>query len=186
MLVTPTGLPEVMLIEPVVHGDERGFFFESYNRREYEKAGIDAVFVQDNVSRSSRGALRGLHYQFPAEQGKLVGVLEGEVFDVVVDIRAGSPSFGQWISAALSAQNHHMLWIPPGFAHGFCALSEHALFAYKCTAFYDPESEGTIRWDDPAIGIDWPLENPILSDKDAQASRLGEVAEDRLPKFTGA
>ncbi len=182
MKITQTNLPGVLLIEPKVLGDARGFFMETYNARRYSEAGLSAAFVQDNLSFSRRGTLRGLHYQNPHVQGKLVYVLQGEVFDVAVDIRVGSPSFGQWLGTVLSADNKRQLYVPPGFAHGFCVTSETALFAYKCTDFYDASAEGSILWNDPAIGIVWPLSDPLLSEKDRQAPRLAEVPRERLPK----
>ncbi|MCX7241634.1 MAG: dTDP-4-dehydrorhamnose 3,5-epimerase [Burkholderiales bacterium] len=157
MKVTPTAIAEVLLIEPRVFGDERGFFFESFNQRAFAQAtGIDTPFVQDNHSRSVRGVLRGLHYQLQQPQGKLVRVISGEVFDVVVDLRRASPSFGQWVGALLSAQNKHQFWVPPGFAHGFVVLSEAAEFLYKTTDYYAPQHEQCIAWNDPTIGITWP------------------------------
>lgn len=158
MKVTPTGLPEVLLIEPRVFGDARGFFLESFNQRAFEAAvGHPVAFVQDNHSRSARGVLRGLHYQLPPHaQGKLVRVTAGRVFDVAVDMRRGSPRFGHWSGVELSAENHHQLWIPPGFAHGFLVLSDSADFLYKTTDYYAPQSEGVVRWDDPTLGILWP------------------------------
>ena len=173
MKISPTRLPEVLLIEPKVFGDARGFFFESWNERTFEQAGIRAHFVQDNHSRSGRGVLRGLHYQIRQAQGKLVRVISGEVFDVAVDIRRSSPNFGRWVGERLSAENKTMVWIPPGFAHGFAVLSEHAEFLYKTTDYYAPEHERCIRWDDPEIGIEWPLAGaPILSSKDAAGTPL--------------
>nr|MCU0890415.1 dTDP-4-dehydrorhamnose 3,5-epimerase [Sandarakinorhabdus sp.] len=156
MNLIETPLPGVLLIEPRVFGDARGFFLESWNRQSFAEAGLDMDFVQDNHSRSSRGVLRGLHYQLHNPQGKLVRVTQGAVFDVAVDIRRASPHFGRWVGYELSADNHRMLWIPPGFAHGFLVLSDTADFLYKCTTLYDPPSDRGIRWDDPAIGIDWP------------------------------
>jgi dTDP-4-dehydrorhamnose 3,5-epimerase len=168
MKVTPTRLREVLLIEPTVFGDARGFFFESWNAREFERAGIRASFVQDNHSRSEKGVLRGLHYQLRHPQGKLVRVIEGEIFDVAVDVRRSSPTFGKWGSARLDAQSKNMLWVPVGFAHGFCVLSDFAEVLYKATDFYAPEHERSIAWNDPEIGIDWPLSGtPKLSPKDA-------------------
>jgi dTDP-4-dehydrorhamnose 3,5-epimerase len=175
MKVSPTSLPDVLLIEPKVFGDERGYFFEVWKQDRYVENGVPGEFVQDNVSRSAKGIIRGLHFQEPNAQGKLVMVLSGHVFDVAVDIRKGSPSFGQWTSAELSGQNHHQLWIPPGFAHGFCVLSESADFLYKCTALYSPECEQSVRYDDPAIGIEWPVSEPVLSAKDCAAPLLAEV-----------
>jgi len=183
MKFTKTALPGCIIVEPQVFGDARGFFYESYNEHKYRDAGIDRRFVQSNVSRSARGVLRGLHYQWPRPQGKLVSVLEGEVYDVAVDIRQGSPTFGQWAAVMLTAENHRHFWIPEGFAHGFCVVSEVATFSYQCTDLYAPQSEGGIRWDDPAIGIDWPISDALLSEKDAKASLLADVGMDRLPEY---
>ncbi len=170
MNVTPTAIPDVLLIEPSVFGDERGFFMETWQRQRFAAIGIDHDFVQDNYSRSAYCTLRGLHYQIQQPQGKLVWVTRGEVFDVAVDLRKRSPTFGQWVGETLSADNKHMLWIPPGFAHGFCVTSDDADFQYKCTDYYAPCHERAIRWDDPALGIDWPLTGePIVSDKDQRA-----------------
>ncbi|AHE98560.1 dTDP-4-dehydrorhamnose 3,5-epimerase [Thioalkalivibrio paradoxus] len=184
MKVLETALPGVLLLEPQVFGDERGFFMETYHAERYAAAGIERAFVQDNVSRSGHGILRGLHLQHPHAQGKLVYVLEGEVFDVAVDARVGSPTFGHWVGALLSATNKRQLWVPEGFAHGFCVTSEHALFCYKCTDLYHPETELSIRWDDPALGIDWPVRQPRLSQKDAQARCLDAIEPQRLPVFS--
>lgn len=178
-----TSLPGCIVIEPQVFGDSRGFFYESYNEAKYREAGIDRKFVQSNVSRSARGVLRGLHYQWPHPQGKLVSVLDGEVFDVAVDIRRGSPTFGQWTGVMLTAENHRHFWIPEGFAHGFCVVSEFATFSYQCTDLYNAQADGGVRWDDPAIGIDWPISNPLLSDKDSKAPLLADVAPGRLPEY---
>jgi dTDP-4-dehydrorhamnose 3,5-epimerase len=170
MNVIETSLRDVFVIEPKVFGDERGFFFESWNARTFQDAGFDMNFVQDNHSRSARGTLRGLHYQTQNTQGKLVQVSAGEVYDVAVDLRKGSPSFGQWLGISLNAEKHNMLWIPEGFAHGFYVTSDYADFQYKCTDVYHPESEVSIAWDDSDLAIDWPIpfdEAPILSDKDA-------------------
>jgi len=176
MKVTPTRLPEVLIVEPRVFGDARGFFTESWNEQAFNEAlGSEVHFVQDNHSRSSRGVLRGLHYQLPPHaQGKLVRVVSGTVFDVAVDMRASSPRFGQWVGVELSADNHRQLWIPPGFAHGFLVLSETADFLYKTTNNYAPQAEGSVRWDDPQIGIVWPLDSEPrqLADKDAKAPLL--------------
>ncbi|QDE38490.1 dTDP-4-dehydrorhamnose 3,5-epimerase [Luteibacter pinisoli] len=180
-----TSLPGCIVIEPQVFGDARGFFYESYNEDKYRAGGIDCRFVQSNVSRSARGVLRGLHFQWPNPQGKLVSVLEGEVFDVAVDIRRGSPTFGQSASVMLTAENHRHFWIPEGFAHGFCVVSEHATFSYQCTNLYDAKADGSIRWDDPAIGIDWPVSAPLLSDKDARAVFLADMPAERLPEYVG-
>ncbi len=182
MKFLPTALRDVVLIEPRVHGDERGFFLETWHRERFAQAGIDYEFVQDNHSRSVRGTLRGLHFQRAHVQGKLVRVTSGEVFDVAVDVRRSSPDFGRWAGMRLSAANRRSLWVPPGFAHGFLVLSDVADFVYKCTDYYDPESERAIRWNDPAIGIDWPLEpgiSPILSARDAAAGGLAD--SDCLP-----
>jgi dTDP-4-dehydrorhamnose 3,5-epimerase len=166
--VTQTALPEVLILEPKVFGDERGFFFESFNQRDFQRAtGLDVNFVQDNHSRSSRGVLRGLHYQIQHPQGKLVRVTQGEVFDVAVDLRRSSPTFGRWAGVTLSAANHRQLWIPPGFAHGFVVTSESADFLYKTTDYWHPEHERSLLWNDPALGIDWPLLTPpTLAAKD--------------------
>ena len=170
MQVTATAIPEVLLIEPKVFGDERGFFFESFSQRVWqEKTGIQRTFVQDNHSRSCRGVLRGLHYQIRQPQGKLVRVVLGEVFDVAVDLRRTSPTFGRWVGEILSAENKKQLWVPEGFGHGFLVLSEYADFLYRTTEYYAPEHERCIIWNDPDIGIDWPLAMaPVLSGKDAQ------------------
>ncbi|WP_175907586.1 MULTISPECIES: dTDP-4-dehydrorhamnose 3,5-epimerase [Burkholderia] len=175
--VTATALPEVKVIEPKVFGDARGYFYESFNAREFaEQVGLGIVFVQDNHSRSSKGVLRGLHYQVRHAQGKLVRVVEGEVFDVAVDIRKRSPNFGKWVGLVLSAENHRQLWIPPGFAHGFVVLSDAAQFLYKTTDYWFPEHERCIVWDDPEIGIEWPIDAaPILAPKDAAGKRLSEA-----------
>lgn len=172
-----TQLPEVMLIEPRVFGDARGFFMESWNRKTFAGLGLDLDFVQDNHSRSARGVLRGLHYQLHQPQGKLVRVTQGAVFDVAVDLRRSSPNFGKWTGHELSAENHHMLWVPPGFAHGFLVLSESADFLYKTTEYYAPEHERCVLWNDPAIGIEWPLGGgePLLSAKDKVGSLLKDA-----------
>ncbi|MEL7635315.1 MULTISPECIES: dTDP-4-dehydrorhamnose 3,5-epimerase [Sporomusa] len=178
-----TVLPEVKIIEPAVYEDSRGFFLETWNFAQYVQAGITANFVQDNLSLSSKGVLRGLHYQQPNPQGKLIYVLQGEVFDVAVDIRYGSPTFGQWVGVLLSALNRRQLYIPEGFAHGFCAVSDTVLFAYKCTAFYSPASEKGVCWNDPGLNITWPVSEPILSDKDKQYRCLSEIAREDLIKY---
>jgi len=168
MRFTPTVIPDVLLVEPNVFGDARGFFYESWNRRAFAAAGLDADFVQDNHSRSARGVLRGLHYQVEHAQGKLVRVVEGEVFDVAVDLRRRSPTFGRHVAVTLSADNRRMLWIPPGFAHGFLVVSAAAEFLYKTTDYWYPDFERTLLWSDPALGIDWPLAGaPTLAAKDA-------------------
>jgi dTDP-4-dehydrorhamnose 3,5-epimerase len=175
-----TELPEVKILEPRVHGDSRGFFLESFNALAFlESTGVDTNFVQDNHSRSGRGVLRGLHYQLPPQaQGKLVRVVAGSVFDVAVDVRASSPRFGRWVGAELSGENHRQVWIPPGFAHGFLVLSDSADFLYKTTDYYAPALERSVRWDDPAIGIRWPLDPrqvPVVSAKDAAAPPLADA-----------
>ncbi|WP_449434866.1 dTDP-4-dehydrorhamnose 3,5-epimerase [Pseudomonas putida] len=178
MRATPLAIPEVILFTPKVFGDERGFFYESFNARVFNEAtGLQQDFVQDNHSRSVKGVLRGLHYQLPPHaQGKLVRVVQGEVFDVAVDIRRSSPTFGKWVGAVLSAQNHNQLWIPPGFAHGFVTLSETAEFLYKTTDFYSPQSERCIAWDDSQIGIEWPMDfTPTLSGKDQLGVALNQA-----------
>ena len=181
MKVTPSPLEGLLLIEPTVFGDDRGFFLESWNRQRYRDAGLAADFVQDNLSLSCRGTLRGMHFQNPRAQGKLVSVWQGEVWDVAVDIRRQSPTFGRWFGATLSAANKHQLYVPPGFAHGFVVLSESALFHYKCTEFYSPQDELGLRWDDPAVGIQWPLtDRPILSKRDGASPLLGELPREKL------
>ncbi|OZB37028.1 MAG: dTDP-4-dehydrorhamnose 3,5-epimerase [Halothiobacillus sp. 15-55-196] len=177
MKVTPTAIPEVLILEPKVFGDERGFFMESFNARKFAEAtGLNVQFVQDNHSRSTKGVLRGLHYQVQQPQGKLVRVVSGAVFDVAVDIRKSSPTFGQWVGVELSAENHRQLWVPAGFAHGFLVLSDTADFLYKTTDYYAPEYERCIRWNDSSIGIQWPIsEAPSLSVKDAQGKSLNEA-----------
>lgn len=182
MRFEPTLLPEVILVTPDVHRDERGFFLETYHREKYRGGGIEAGFVQDNHSKSTRGILRGLHAQRLKPQGKLVRAVEGEIFDVAVDIRRGSPNFGRWVGEILSAENFRQLWVPPGFVHGFCVLSETAQVEYKCTDLYDREDELGVRWDDPEIGIEWPIAEPILSAKDREAPTLAEIA-DLLPEM---
>ncbi len=185
MKVIETSLPGMLIIDPDVFGDSRGFFMETYNEARYRDAGLPRRFVQDNLSSSARGVLRGLHYQNPDAQGKLLYVLSGEVFDVAVDIRVGSPTFGEWVGVTLSGENHRQLWVPEGFAHGFQVTSENALIAYKCTAPYNREAEGAVLWNDPEIGIEWPIEKPTLSEKDRNAPRLREVPEDVLPPYAG-
>jgi len=177
MNITATKIPEILIIEPTVYGDERGFFMESWNRNEFNKAvGREVTFVQDNHSRSTRGVLRGLHYQIKQPQGKLVRCVAGEVFDVAVDIRENSSTFGQWVGVQLSADNKRQFWVPEGFAHGFVVLSDVAEFLYKTTNFYAPEHERCIRWDDPEIAVEWPLIGfPQLSEKDAAAPNLRTV-----------
>jgi dTDP-4-dehydrorhamnose 3,5-epimerase len=183
--VDPTPIPGLTVIEPRVFGDPRGFFMETWQAERYAEAGLPRTFVQDNLSRSRRGVLRGLHFQNPKAQGKLVHVLEGEVFDVAVDIRRGSPTFGHWHGEVLSADNHRQLWVPRGMAHGFCVLSETALFAYKCDELYSPETERSLLWSDPGIGIEWPIEAPLVSEKDGAASTLAQIEPQALPEWTG-
>ena len=183
MKITELNLPGVLLVEPRVFGDSRGYFLESWQLGRYAEAGISGPFVQDNLSYSRYGVLRGLHFQKPNTQGKLVHVLAGSVFDVAVDIRYGSPHFGKWAGATLSSENHHQLYVPQGFAHGFCVTSETALFAYKCTDTYNADAESSILWSDPGIGIEWPVDAPILSTKDTGAPRLDEFAADALPSY---
>ena len=184
MKISQTDLPGVLRIDPTVFEDARGYFFETFSERRFAEQGLAARFVQDNVSCSSRGTLRGLHMQSPPfAQGKLVQVLHGEVFDVAVDVRIGSPNFGRWTGIALSALNRVQLYLPPGFAHGFCVTSEQAVFAYKCTEYYAPKTELTVAWNDPDIGIAWPIAAPALSPKDASGLRLCDVPHDRLTPF---
>lgn len=184
MKVTETAIPGVLIVEPRVFGDERGWFLESWQCRRYADHGIPRDMVQDNQAYSRHGVLRGLHIQHPHAQGKLVQVLRGEVFDVAVDVRRGSPWFGRWIGVLLSGENRRQFWVPPGFAHGYYVTGDDALFTYKCTDFYHPENEISVAWDDPAIGIEWPLTgDPVLSEKDRQAVPLGRVQADRLPVF---
>ena len=181
MKVSNTCLPGVIRIEPRVFGDTRGFFYETWSASRYADMGLSSPFVQDNVSKSGRGSLRGLHLQHPHGQGKLVHVLVGEVFDVAVDVRVGSPHFGQWGGVTLSESNRHQLYIPPGFAHGFCVVSDTALFAYKCTERYHAETEITVAWNDPDIGIRWPIAAPTLSKKD-KAGQVLKALGDKLPR----
>jgi dTDP-4-dehydrorhamnose 3,5-epimerase len=185
MNVVETGLPGALVVEPKVFGDERGFFMETWREDRYEEAGLPKHFVQDNLSFSRGGVLRGLHFQNPDQQGKLVYVLQGEVYDVAVDIRVGSPTFGKWAAVTLSAQNKRQFYVPEGFAHGFLVMSDAALFAYKCTARYNARAEASVLWSDPEIGISWPTDNPILSEKDRAAPPLGEVPAEQLPRYEG-
>jgi dTDP-4-dehydrorhamnose 3,5-epimerase len=176
MNVIATSIPDVLIIEPKVFSDARGFFKETYQAERYAAAGMPSTFVQDNISRSRRGTLRGLHFQLKRPQGKLVQALSGRIFDVAVDLRRNSPSYGKWVGAELSDTNHRQVYIPPGFAHGFCVLSESADLFYKCTDLYFAEHERTLLWNDPAVGIQWPLEAPpILSDKDRRGAALSAV-----------
>ncbi len=186
MEVIAQELPEVLLIKPQVFGDERGYFIETYQTARYQAAGIPLPFVQDNLSRSRHGTLRGLHLQEPHGQGKLVSVLEGEVFDVAVDVRLGSPNFGRWVGAWLSAQNHHQMYVPPGFAHGFCVISENALFSYKCTDLYHPECELGVAYDDPELAITWPVAMPLVGAKDQRNLTLSKIDHAKLPRYVEA
>jgi dTDP-4-dehydrorhamnose 3,5-epimerase len=184
--IITTELPDVLLIEPRVFGDARGWFCETWQRERYAEAGIDADFVQDNQSFSARGTLRGLHIQNPFGQGKLVQVITGEVYDVAVDVRRGSPSFGRWAGAHLNGENKHQFWVPKGFLHGFLVLSDTALFSYKCTDLYHPETQFAVRWDDPDIGIQWPdVGELLLSDKDRDAPMLRDIPDSQLPEWVG-
>ncbi len=183
MKVSSTKLPGVLIIEPQVFGDERGYFMESWSQQRYKDAGIEHDFVQSNVSKSAQGVLRGLHFQNPNPQGKLVSVLAGEVYDVAVDIRKGSPTFGQYEAVVLNAENHLQFYVPEGFAHGFCVLSESATFCYMCTNYYDPQADASIAWNDPALNIDWPITSPKLSEKDDKALNLGAINIDILPVY---
>ena len=185
MNIIPTRLKDVLIVEPRVFADNRGFFMETFHLPRYRSLGIDRQFVQDNLSHSVKGTLRGLHFQIERPQAKLVQVVQGEIFDVAVDIRHGSPTFGQWVGEYLSSDNKRQFYIPPGFAHGFCVLSETALFTYLCTANYDRESDHSLRWDDPQLAIDWPLANVSLSSKDAAAPLLAEIADTDLPEYLG-
>jgi dTDP-4-dehydrorhamnose 3,5-epimerase len=182
--VVPTELPDVLVIEPNVHVDGRGFFLETYHADRYREHGIAAPFVQDNHSRSAARTLRGLHLQLHRPQGKLIRVIEGEIFDVAVDVRRGSPTFGRWVSVRLSAENFTQCYVPPGFAHGFCVLSPVAQVEYKCTDLYDAQSEVGVAWDDPALGIAWPVANPVLSIRDSRHPTLAELTK-TLPEWHG-
>jgi dTDP-4-dehydrorhamnose 3,5-epimerase len=178
MKIIPTNIPDVLILEPQVFGDARGFFLETWNSKTFADAGLELNFVQDNHSRSGQGILRGMHYQIQNPQGKLVRVTSGKVFDVAVDLRQSSPTFGQWTGAELSAENHRRLWVPPGFAHGFYVMSESADFLYKCTDFYAPAYDRSLRWDDPTVGIEWPLVNgaqPTISAKDEAGKNWQEA-----------
>ncbi len=184
MKINKTNLESVLHIEPKVFGDSRGFFLETYNKQRYMAAGFpDIDFVQDNHSRSGKGVLRGLHFQTNNPQGKLVQVTSGSVFDVAVDIRIGSPTFGQWYGCILSEENHHQLWIPPKFAHGFCVLSDRVDFLYKCTDYYQPDDESGLLWNDPEVDINWPLKEPLLSDKDKALLCLSDIDHSLLPNY---
>ena len=180
---TETSLPGVCELRPVIHGDARGFFIETYHREEFTSLGISATFVQDNHSRSAKGALRGLHYQLNHPQAKLCGVIEGQALDVAVDIRVGSPHFGKWTSVVLSPERHNQIFVPRGFAHGFLALTDNVQFHYKCDDYYAPEDEHGILWNDPALGIIWGIASPMLSGKDAKNPRLVDVPKELLPRY---
>jgi len=182
--IIETSLPGVFFVEPDVYRDSRGSFMESYHEKKYSEKGIAEIFVQDNYSHSKRGTLRGLHYQLRHPQGKLVFVITGEIFDVAVDIRRGSPTYGKWVGSLLSEENKRQIFVPTGFAHGFCVLSETVDVIYKCTDFYESADEYGILWADPSVGINWPINNPILSEKDRSYPRLSEVAEDLLPTYS--
>jgi dTDP-4-dehydrorhamnose 3,5-epimerase len=175
MKVVETDIPGPLILEPQVFGDDRGFFLESWNAERFRAAGLDFAFVQDNHSRSAKGVLRGLHFQNPNAQGKLLRVTAGRIWDVAVDLRKSSSHFAKWIGVELSASNKRMLWIPPGFAHGFVTLEDGTDFLYKCTAFYEPSAEQTLQWDDPSVGIRWPTTDVVLSAKDAAGKRLSEI-----------
>lgn len=184
MKVIETKIPGVLILEPRIFGDARGWFMESWQVERYAGLGIPARMVQDNQAYSGHGILRGLHCQWPHPQGKLVQVLQGEVLDVAVDVRHGSPWFGRWVGVTLSGQNHRQLWVPPGFAHGYLVTGQDALFAYKCSDFYHPKTEFSLLWNDPDIGIAWPLDGePLLSGKDSTAARLRDIPIDRLPPY---
>lgn len=183
MKVTRTKLPGVVIIEPDVFADNRGYFFETWAQRRYAEIGVPENFVQDNVSLSKRGVLRGLHLQHPAGQGKLVQVLHGEVYDVAVDVRVNSQTFGEWVAGLLSSEDHRQIYIPPGFAHGFCVTSETALFSYKCTEAYRREAELGVAYNDPQLAIPWPVSDPIVSAKDAVFPVLSAIPRERLPRF---
>jgi dTDP-4-dehydrorhamnose 3,5-epimerase len=183
MKIIATAIKEVLLVEPQLFGDRRGYFLETYQQQRYTAAGIDDVFVQDNISFSQRGILRGLHFQHPRGQAKLLQVLDGEIFDVAVDVRRGSPTFGRWVGVTLSAAEPLQLYVPRGFAHGFCVISATALFSYKCGDFYTPQHENGVRWNDPDLAIDWPVKNPVLSDRDLAFPALKDIPLERLPLY---
>ena len=183
MKIITTSIKGILIIEPVTFRDKRGFFMETYNRNRYNASGINATFVQDNLSCSLKNTVRGLHFQIKHPQAKLIQVITGEIFDVAVDLRPGSATFGKWIGILLSDENRRQVFIPEGFAHGFCVLSESALFHYKCSDFYTQDDEGGIIWSDPDIGIEWPVQNPIISEKDKQYQKLSNLTADELPSF---
>lgn len=181
MTIRETSLPGVLLVEPKVFGDARGYFLETYRQDAFAEAGMPREFVQDNESFSGHGILRGLHYQWPKPQGKLIRVLRGAIYDVAVDIRQDSPNFGKWVGVELSAENKHQLWVPAGFAHGFCVTSDDAIVVYKCSDYYAPDCEHTLLWNDPAVGVEWPIADPLLSAKDVAGLPLAEIAKANLP-----
>ena len=183
MKIIEIELPGVKIIEPDVFPDSRGYFLETFQEKRYREFGIDVTFVQDNLSYSTMGTLRGLHYQYPHAQAKLVQVLQGEVLDVIVDVRRGSPTFGHWSGIGLSEENHRQLFVPEGFAHGYCVLSDKAVFSYKCSDFYTPECEKGVLWSDPGVGVDWPVKVPVLSEKDAQYPLLKNIPDQDLPEY---
>lgn len=183
MNVKETKLPGVLILEPTVFEDDRGYFLETWSSKRYEHVGISGPFVQDNISFSKKGILRGLHFQYPQSQGKLIQVLYGQVIDFIVDIRVGSPTYSQWIGEVISESNHRQMYIPPGFAHGYCVTSEEALFLYKCTDFYNPATEHGIIWNDPDIGIKSPIDEPVLSAKDTAYPKLKELESENLPQY---
>ena len=185
MKISTTPLDGVLIIDPDVYEDSRGFFMETFHSKRYRSEGLQIHFIQDNLSFSVKGTLRGLHYQYPKAQAKLVQVLQGEIFDVALDIRQGSPTFGRSFAAILNDENKRQLFVPEGFAHGFCVVSETALFTYKCSDYYAPDCEGGVLWSDPDLGIDWPVKKPILSDKDHSFNRLKDASIERLPSFEG-
>lgn len=186
MKIAPTELSDVLLVDPDVYADHRGFFMESWNQERYAAAGLAMDVVQTNLSRSEGSVLRGLHYQWRRPQGKLVSVVEGAIFDVAVDIRRGSPTFGRWVGRRLDDDKRRQLYVPPGFAHGFCSLTEVVVVAYACTTAYDPESDANVSWRDPAIAVDWPVESPQVSERDAAAPLLADIPSDRLPAYASA
>ena len=183
MKIITTSIKGILIVEPKTFKDKRGFFMETYNQNRYNESGISATFVQDNLSYSLKNTLRGLHFQIKHPQAKLIQVISGEIFDVAVDLRPGSATFGKWTGVHLSDENRRQVFIPKGFAHGFCVLSEFALFYYKCSDFYAPDDEGGIIWSDPDIGIEWPVENPIISEKDKQYYKLSGLTAEQLPSF---
>jgi dTDP-4-dehydrorhamnose 3,5-epimerase len=183
MKIITTFIEGILIVEPKTFKDKRGFFMETYNQKRYNASGINTIFVQDNLSYSLKNTLRGLHFQIKHPQAKLIQVISGEIFDVAVDLRPGSATFGKWTGILLSDKNRRQVFIPEGFAHGFCVLSESALFCYKCSDFYAPDDEGGIIWSDPDIGIEWPVENPIVSDKDKQYRYLSTLSAEQLPSF---